>query len=170
MSKSFCQRHSSVRGGHGLFSCASFYSRAGGWAEGEEGVMSPRKRPAEHNSPQQTSSHTARQPDDNNTACFSLIQVRLFPKSFSELFLPALNGRWGKCAYQDVSVAGLVIVKSGAPWWWRAAAITADIKELAQRKHSLEWAQDTHTRWAQDTSPHYQGWSWAGIHLVSVVL
>lgn len=29
-------------------------------------------------------------------------------------------------------------------------AITADFKELAQRKYFLEWAQDTHTRWAQD--------------------
>lgn len=33
---------------------------------------------------------------------------------------------------------------------WSAMAITADFKELAQRKYFLEWAQDTHTRWAQD--------------------
>lgn len=65
----------------------------------------------------------------------------------------------------------LALMKSGAPWWWRAKAITVDIKEVAQ-KRSSEWVQETHTRWArdagcaQDTSPNHQGWSWHGIHLV----
>lgn len=100
-----------------VFNCASFHSSAGGRATGEEGVVSARKRPAEHNRPQQTSSHIARQPADNRHGMSFSYTNQAVPKVLFKAVSVLSEWETGQMCVSRCQCGGdLVLLKSGVPW------------------------------------------------------